>query len=168
MLRESRVDIATEVSASVGMVRSRQTGAVASITIDVPSDLPPIWADGRLIRQVLFNLISNAAKFTMTDGQVTIAAGINDDGLQIQVRDTGIGIRPRDIDTVLRPFEQVDSALNRKYEGIGLGLPLSKAFVELHGGSLSIQSELGVGTTVTVRLPAERIGADGTQRSPSP
>ncbi|MFX4223207.1 MAG: ATP-binding protein [Thalassobaculum sp.] len=66
------------------------------------------------------------------------------------------------MDKVLRPFEQVDSALNRKYEGIGLGLPLSKAFVELHGGTLSIQSELDTGTTVVVRLPGERIGADGT------
>lgn len=162
MLRESRVDIATEVAASVGMVRSRQTGAMATISVDVPSDLPPIWADGRLIRQILFNLISNAAKFTLADGQVAIEAEIAEDGLQIRVRDTGIGIRARDIDTVLRPFEQVDSALSRKYEGIGLGLPLSKAFVELHGGNLEIQSELDVGTTAIIRLPAARIGATAT------
>ena len=162
MLRESRVDIATEIAASVAMVRSRQTGAMAQVAIDVPSDLPPIWADGRLIRQILFNLISNAAKFTMAEGRVTIESEIDQDGLVIRVRDTGIGIRPRDIDTVLRPFEQVDSALSRKYEGIGLGLPLSKSFVELHGGSLEIQSELGVGTTAIVRLPKVRIGADGS------
>ncbi|WPZ32410.1 PAS-domain containing protein [Thalassobaculum sp. OXR-137] len=162
MLRESRVDIATEVAASVGMVRSRQTGAMAPIAMEIPADLPPIWADGRLIRQILFNLISNAAKFTMADGRVTIEAEIDGDGLQIRVCDTGIGIHPRDIDIVLRPFEQVDSALSRKYEGIGLGLPLSKSFVELHGGSLEIQSELGIGTTAIVRLPTVRIGADGT------
>ncbi|MDF1793109.1 MAG: PAS-domain containing protein [Thalassobaculaceae bacterium] len=163
MLRESRVDIATEVSASVGMVRSRQTGTAPRIEIDIPADLPPTWADGRLIRQILFNLIANASKFTMADGIVTIDAEICEGGLEIRVRDTGIGIRTRDIDKVLRPFEQVDSALNRKYEGIGLGLPLSKAFVELHGGSLSIHSELGVGTTVTIWLPADRIGADGSK-----
>lgn len=168
MLRESRVDIATEVSASVGMVRSRQTGSMATIDIDVPPEMPPIWADGRLIRQILFNLISNASKFTMADGHVTIEAEICEAGLEIRVCDTGIGIRERDIDKVLRPFEQVDSALNRKYEGIGLGLPLSKAFVELHGGTLSIQSELDVGTTVIVRLPSSRIGADGTQAAASP
>ena len=167
MLRESRVDIATEVAASVGMVRSRQTGAMAAIAIEVPGDLPPIWADGRLIRQILFNLISNAAKFTMADGRVAIEAEIDDDGLQIRVCDTGIGIRSRDIDTVLRPFEQVDSALSRKYEGIGLGLPLSKSFVELHGGVLEIQSELGIGTTAIVRLPKARIGADGTAPLPA-
>ena len=167
MLRESRVDIATEVAASVGMVRSRQTGSMAAISVDVPSDLPPVWADGRLIRQILFNVISNAAKFTLADGQVAIESEIAEDGLQIRVRDTGIGIRSRDIDTVLRPFEQVDSALSRKYEGIGLGLPLSKAFVELHGGSLEIQSELNVGTTVIILLPAERIGATGGPAAPS-
>lgn len=162
MLRESRVDVASEISASVAMVRSRQTGESAPIEVAVPDDLPPVWADGRLIRQVLFNLISNASKFTMSDGRIAIEAEICIDGLEIRIRDTGIGIRARDIDKVLRPFEQVDSALNRKYEGIGLGLPLSKAFVELHGGTLSIQSELDTGTTVVVRLPGERIGADGT------
>ena len=167
MLRESRVDIATEVAASVGMVRSRQTGAMAPISIEVPVDLPPIWADGRLIRQILFNLISNAAKFTMADGRVAIEAEIDDGGLQIRVCDTGIGIRSQDIDTVLRPFEQVDSALSRKYEGIGLGLPLSKSFVELHGGSLEIQSELGIGTKAIVRLPKGRIGADGSPPAPT-
>lgn len=161
MLRESRVDITTEVTASVSMVRSRQTGDVAPIVVAVPVDLPPVWADGRLVRQILYNLISNALKFTPADGTVTIAAELSETGLDIRVQDTGIGIRERDVDKVLRPFEQVDSALNRKYEGIGLGLPLTKAFVELHGGTLGIQSELGVGTTVTVRLPRGRVGADG-------
>ena len=168
MLRESRVDIATEVSAAVGMVRSRQSGAVAPTHIAIPDDLPPIWADGRLIRQVLFNLISNASKFTMADGRIDIVAEIVDGGVEIRVSDTGIGIRSRDIDTVLRPFEQVDSALSRRYEGIGLGLPLSKAFVELHGGTLSIQSELSVGTTAIVRLPAIRIGTIGGEPTTSP
>ena len=168
MLRESRVDIATEVAAAVGMVRSRQSGSVAPMHVAIPEDLPPIWADGRLIRQVLFNLVSNASKFTMADGRIEITAEIAEDGLEIRVSDTGIGIRSRDIDTVLRPFEQVDSALSRRYEGIGLGLPLSKAFVELHAGTLSIQSELGVGTTAIVRLPANRIGSIGAEPATTP
>jgi len=162
MLRESRVDIATEISASVAMVRSRQTSSTAEIRVHVPDDLPPVWADGRLIRQILFNLISNASKFTPGDGTVTIDTQVVENGLEIRVSDSGIGIRQRDIDKVLRPFEQVDSALNRKYEGIGLGLPLSKSFVELHGGTLTIHSEIEVGTTVTVWLPADRVGADGS------
>lgn len=162
MLRESRVDIAAEISASLAMVRSRQTGETAPIEVSVPPDLPPVWADGRLIRQILFNLISNALKFTLASGSVRIEVTVCEQALELRIGDTGIGIREHDIDKVLRPFEQVDSALNRKYEGIGLGLPLAKAFVELHGGTLSIQSELGVGTTVVLRVPRERIGADGT------
>lgn len=168
MLRESRVDIGAEVVTSVGMVRTRQTGDAASIGVMVQPDLPPIWADGRLLRQVLFNLISNAAKFTPADGSITVEAELCEHGLELRIRDTGIGIHGRDIDKVLQPFEQVDSDLNRKYEGIGLGLPLSKAFVELHGGNLSIQSELGIGTTVFVRLPRHRIGADASPVHPAP
>ena len=90
----------------------------------------------------------------MLDGKIYVVGGSNN-GQAVNTMDCF------DIDTVLRPFEQVDSALSRKYEGIGLGLPLSKSFVELHGGSLEIQSELGVGTTAIVRLPKVRIGADG-------
>lgn len=164
-LRESRVDIASEIAASVSMVRSRQTLTTAPIDLALPPDLPPIWGDGRLIRQILFNLIANAFKFTPVDGRVTVTAKVTDAGAEIAIHDTGIGISERDIGKILRPFEQVDSQLSRKYEGIGLGLPLTKAFVELHGGTLSIQSELGVGSTVSVLFPVERIGADGT---PSP
>ena len=80
-----------------------------------------------------------------------------DSGFVIQVADTGIGIAPEDISKALAQFGQVDSDLNRKYEGTGLGLPLTKALVELHGGYLDLQSQVGVGTTVTVRFPAARI-----------
>ena len=80
-----------------------------------------------------------------------------DSGYVLQIIDTGIGIAFADIPKALAPFTQLDSDLNRKYEGTGLGLPLTKALAELHGGSLDLQSEVGVGTTVTVRFPAERI-----------
>ena len=88
-----------------------------------------------------------------------------DDGYVFQVADSGIGIAPEDIPKVLAPFGQVDSTLARKYEGTGLGLPLTKSLVEMHGGALDLQSEVGVGTTVTVRFPAQRIVAslDDTQ-----
>lgn len=89
-----------------------------------------------------------------------------DDGYILQVADTGIGIALADIPQVLTPFQQVDSDLNRKYEGTGLGLPLTKSLVELHGGSLGLQSELDVGTTVTVRFPAERVVSETTSKSP--
>jgi signal transduction histidine kinase len=90
---------------------------------------------------------------------VKVGATVAGDGdLLVTVTDTGIGIAPEDIPIALTPFGQVDSTLSRKYEGTGLGLPLSRALVELHGGTLSIESAVGEGTTVTVRLPAGRVG----------
>ena len=86
----------------------------------------------------------------------------------LQVADTGIRIALADIPKALAPFQQVDSDLNRKYEGTGLGLPLTKALAELHGGSLDLQSEVGVGTTVTVRFPAERIVPETPSASMAP
>ena len=112
----------------------------------------------RKLKQILVNLLANAIKFTPKGGKVTLKAWCREDsGHVFQVIDTGIGMRLEDIPTALAPFQQVDSALNRKFEGTGLGLPLTKALVELHGGSLDLQSQVGVGTTVTVRFPAERI-----------
>ena len=104
--------------------------------------------------------MSNAVKFTPSGGRVTVKVWSRPgNGYIFQVADTGIGIALQDIPNILAPFHQVDSNLNRSYEGTGLGLPLAKSFIELHGGSLDLQSELGAGTTVTVRYPAERIAA---------
>jgi signal transduction histidine kinase len=102
--------------------------------------------------------LSNAVKFTPTGGAITIRLRRQrDDCLAIAVSDTGIGIRQEDVAVVMAPFGQVDTGLNRKFEGTGLGLPLTKAFVEMHGGTLALESELGKGTTVTVTLPAKRV-----------
>ncbi len=102
--------------------------------------------------------MSNAIKFTLAGGKVTLRAWSRaESGYVFQVIDTGIGIAFEDIPKALSPFQQIDSALNRKYEGTGLGLPLTKSLVELHGGSLDLQSRVGVGTTVTARFPAQRI-----------
>ncbi len=112
----------------------------------------------RKLKQILVNLLAKAIKFTPKGGNVTLKVCCRENsGHVFQVIDTGIGMRLEDIPTALAPFQQVDSALNRKFEGTGLGLPLTKALVELHGGSLDLQSQVGVGTTVTVRFPAERI-----------
>jgi signal transduction histidine kinase len=96
--------------------------------------------------------LSNAIKFTPRDGEITIASRIDAHWLAVSVSDTGIGMLPQDIATAIEPFGQVDSKLERRYDGTGLGLPLVKALVELHGGELHIASELNRGTCVTIRL----------------
>ncbi len=112
------------------------------------------------MRQVLLNLLSNAVKFTPPGGTVSIFSVIRNGGLDITVDDTGIGMKNKDIPRALERFGQIDSTLARKYEGAGLGLPLAKHLVELHGGALKIESTVGAGTTVTVTLPTERVCLD--------
>jgi two-component system cell cycle sensor histidine kinase PleC len=111
--------------------------------------------DAKRLKQVLLNLLSNAVKFTPPDGKVTIAAWetATDKNICIEVVDTGIGIAAKDIAKALAPFGQVDSELSRRYEGTGLGLPLTKKFIELLGGTMNLESEVGVGTKITVILP---------------
>ena len=122
--------------------------------------LPMVRVDERKIEQVLLNLLSNAVKFTPSGGQVDVAAEpTSHGGICFIVRDSGIGIAPQDLTTALTPFGQVDNQLTRRFEGTGLGLPLSNALVELHGGRLKIDSVLGEGTRVTVELPPQRVVA---------
>jgi signal transduction histidine kinase len=124
-------------------------------------DLPPLRGDERKTKQVLLNLITNAVKFTPPGGRITVSVGFDhEDGLFVTVADTGIGIAEHDLDRVLMPFEQVDSSLSRQHQGTGLGLPLVKAIMEMHGGRLRLKSELGVGTSVTVIFPPERVILD--------
>jgi two-component system cell cycle sensor histidine kinase PleC len=102
-------------------------------------------------------LLSNAVKFTPAGGEVRVTAWRNaaDDTYSFEVKDTGIGIAPKDISRAMAPFGQVDSSISRKYEGTGLGLPLTKKFVEIMGGKFSIESEVNVGTTIVFTLPRE-------------
>jgi PAS domain S-box-containing protein len=161
-LCEEVVDLVKTIESSLLLVKERaETGDVSLKTEISDSTIPLLHADPRRLKQILLNLLSNAVKFTETGGSVTIKAWYTpDSGYVLQVIDTGIGISMDDIPKALARFHQIDGALNRQFEGTGLGLPLTKSFVEMHGGSLDLQSHVGVGTTVTVRLPAERI-ADG-------
>ncbi len=161
-LHEEAIDLASVCRAAVMINQPR--ALEAQIEIDL-SELPKgaaIWADERLIKQALLNLLSNAVKFSHKGGRVRLAVSdVTEGPVEISVADKGIGMRCEDIPRVLKPFIQVDGSLQRRYEGTGLGLPLTKSIVELHGGELVIDSALGVGTAVTIRLPASRRWAAG-------
>jgi signal transduction histidine kinase len=122
-------------------------------------DIPLIRGDERRLRQILINLLANAVKFTPEGGRVRVSIFRQDGQLAIEVSDTGIGMTPEQIPKALEPFTQIESKISGKYEGTGLGLPLAKRLVELHGGRLAIESETNAGTRVTIILPSNRIVA---------
>ena len=157
-LVETRVDLGQTIEACIRLVAGRAQKHEVSVRAALGSAGVTLWADERKVKQVLINLLTNAIKFTKPGGRVTVAAQRLADGrLRIAVNDTGIGIAAEDLPKALAAFGQVESALSRKHEGTGLGLPLSKALVELHGGALEIESEAGVGTTVAVTFPSFRV-----------
>ncbi len=156
-LYESAVDVAAIIRASVRMLARRAANAGLDITMSLPEGLPWLRADERRIRQIVINLLSNAVKFTDENGHVRITALLDAEGYAISVTDSGIGMTADEMERVIEPFVQADSRLSRKYEGSGLGLPLTKALVEAHGGRLLLDSEPGRGTTATVRFPRWRV-----------
>ena len=123
--------------------------------------------DTAKLTQILVNLLSNAIKFTPAGGRVRLTIGLEPQGgMLFQVADTGIGMTAEQIPIALSPFGQVDSGLNRKYDGVGLGLPLTKRLIELHDGTIKITSAPGRGTTVDFHLPAERVCGGGSPGYP--
>ncbi len=157
-LEEQDLEIADIVGPVLTLVKERASRGNVALRTEYPDDLPALNADCRKLKQILANLLSNGIKFTPAGGSVTLRIRCRADGGYVfQIVDTGIGIALEDIPKALTPFEQIGGYLDRQNEGTGLGLALAKVLVELHGGSLDLQSEVGVGTTVTVRLPAERI-----------
>jgi signal transduction histidine kinase len=160
-LDEDLVDLREVVRSVRQVISGRMAVGGLTETVDLPADLPPLRADERKIKQVLLNLISNAVKFTPTGGTVKLTARCDPRrGLTLIVADSGIGIPEADLDRVLKPFEQVDSSLSRQHQGTGLGLPLVRAMIELHGGTVTLKSTVGIGTQVILTLPAERLAYD--------
>lgn len=158
-LVEEQVVVDALIGQAVGMLRERAEVAGISVCFEVLPGLPVLSGDGRKIKQIVLNLLSNAIKFTPAGGRVTITAGRGSDGgLRIVVADTGIGMSRDELDVALEAFGQVDSKLNRRFDGTGLGLPLARMLAELHGGSLTLDSEKNIGTTATLLLPAARLG----------
>jgi two-component system cell cycle sensor histidine kinase PleC len=157
-LHEEEICVSEFVSQLVPLVVGRAERGSVSLDCTCPPDLAWLRADRRKLKQIMVNLLSNAIKFTREGGKVRLSVDRPSGGGHVfRVVDTGIGIAPEDIPKAMSPFRQVESELNRRIEGTGLGLPLSKALIELHGGILKLESEVGVGTRVTVHFPPERV-----------
>jgi signal transduction histidine kinase len=146
------------VDMSLQLVKTRAETDDVKLINSVGEDAPVILADALRINQILVNLLFNAVKFSEAGGSVSVESGYADDGaVLLWITDTGIGMDPTDIAKALEKFGQAERGdLAQSGEGTGLGLPLAKGLVEAHGGSLNIDSQAGVGTTVTVSFPKER------------
>lgn len=156
-LREEVLSLPRLVEAVLVMVADRAREAGVILRSEMVSGLPALRADERRVKQVLINVLGNAVKFTPAQGSIHVRAWRDGDGsLAVSVTDTGIGIRAEDREKIFASFVQVDSRLARRYEGLGLGLPLSRSLMEQHGGTITVESQEGQGTTVTLRFPASR------------
>lgn len=158
LAEEDDVDLHHIAEACLALTRHHATTNELTLTLEIADPLPPVTADPTRLKQILLNLVSNAIKFTKPGGSIALRGERTaDGGVLLEVEDTGVGMSPAEIEIALEPFGQVDARLARKHEGTGLGLPLARRLIELHGGSLAVRSEQGCGTTVTVTLPASRV-----------
>ena len=157
-LRESELDAATVIKDCRRLIEPRAREAGLSVHDHYGQGMPKLRADERLLKQMLLNLLSNAVRFTDQGGEIEIDGELTTEGLlKLSVRDTGIGIADADIPKAMSTFGQVDGALNRRFGGTGLGLPLVKALAEMHDGGFEIESTLGVGTKATIWFPPGRV-----------
>ncbi len=160
-LSEEELSIADVMASSMFMVRERAAAAQLSVSVEVPDDLPDVRADETRLKQIFLNLLSNAIKFTPSGGSVNVEASLSDSGgLNISVEDTGIGIDAGNLPHIFEPFWQSEEAFSRTQEGTGLGLSLVKSLVELHGGSIGVESRFRHGTRFTISLPPTRVVKD--------
>ncbi|MBO6519774.1 MAG: PAS domain-containing protein [Rhodospirillales bacterium] len=156
-LEETALDITETVHSALRLAYNRTREKRDWTSIDIPMDFPRLKADRRLVKQILVNLLTNAIKFTPDEGDVGVSAEVLENGgIEIVVFDTGVGIAEDDIPRALEPFGQVRNRPELTHSGTGLGLPLSKKFTELHGGTLHIESVTDEGTRVFVTFPPER------------
>lgn len=155
-LHEDHLELAHIIEATVRIVHERAADTEIKLTTQLPDDLPKLNADERGVKQMLINLLSNAIKFTEPGGSVTIGAAYRDGCILLGVADSGVGMTKDDALIAMKPFGMVDDSNTRQQEGTGLGLPLVKSLIELHGGRIRIDSARQRGTTVTLTFPAER------------
>ena len=155
---EENTSVPDIVGKIVTMFAQRAEADQIDFEVKLADGLPMLRADSRKLKQILANLVSKGVKFTPAGGKASLSVSCEPNrGFVFRIDDTGIGIAPDDIPKALSRFGQVDAKLNRKFEGTGLGLPLTKALIELQGGTFDLQSELGAGTSAIVRFPADRV-----------
>jgi len=161
-LLEERVDIADIIDDAVGIVGQLAYAAEIDFALSIPPNGPELWVDRRRTKQMLINLLTNAAKYTPDGGRIEVAVEYGmDTGVAIVVRDTGVGIKAADLDMILNPFAQAGGPVRSSSpKGVGLGLPLTKTLIELHGGTLTIKSEPEAGSAVTLGFPVSRVRGD--------
>ncbi len=160
-LDEDKVHVGDTVKSALRLIRSRAASRRIRILLELAENLPHLKGDERRIKEILLNLMSNAVKFSGSGKSVTLRARLDDDGAMVfAIHDEGIGMAAEDIPKALTPFGQIRNTMIRQSDGTGLGLPLTKGLIELHGGSLTMESEKGIGTTATVRFPPERVVTD--------
>jgi signal transduction histidine kinase len=156
-LAEDDVDVGEAIRACMQFVRCQADAKGIALEADVARDLPLLFADNRMFRQILLNLLGNAVKFTPKGGTVKVSAELGGEGLKLSIADSGIGISAADRPHVFERFGQVQNAFTREHDGTGLGLPLAKEFIEAHQGRIELDSTPGIGTTVTAIFPASRL-----------
>jgi signal transduction histidine kinase len=163
-LIEEPLDPQMLINACIRVVSERAKVARVNVEFDAKNANFLFLGDERKMKQIVINLLSNAVKFTPSGGRIDVHWHIVDDRCcELTVSDTGIGIAPDDLARVLQPFAQAESGLNRRYEGTGLGLPLTRGLVELHGGSFRLESELGQGTIAIIEFPLRRVQATSAE-----
>jgi CheY-like chemotaxis protein/anti-sigma regulatory factor (Ser/Thr protein kinase) len=147
-----KIDPAALVQEAVNTARGLIEAHGLTLRVEVEADLPQLWVDPTRIRQVLFNLLNNAARFT-DEGSITVSVRQRGENVVFAIADTGVGIAPENISRVFDEFEQADGSTRRRHGGAGLGLAISKRFVELHGGRIWAKSQVGQGSTFYFNLP---------------
>jgi signal transduction histidine kinase len=159
-LKPEAVDLEALLNETTGSVHAQVTKHRHALVVTPPPQGLRVQADKGRVRQVLLNLLSNAIKFTPDGGRITVVAGPVNGGdaseVRIAITDTGIGIAPEDQPKLFQEFSQLDASPSRKYEGTGLGLALSRRLIELHGGAIGVESEMGKGSTFWFTLPQAR------------
>jgi signal transduction histidine kinase len=156
-IEETDIDLREAAGECLRMLGPRVDKKRLQVCLEVEAAMPRLRADRRMVKQMLLNLLANAVTYTPEGGSVTLTARMTQDReVVIAVHDTGIGIAKPDLSRIMEPFQIVEDPRARSYQGVGLGLPLTRSLVQLHGGALALESEVGAGTTATLTFPAVR------------